>query len=92
MKEATGELSTTVIAVVAIGLIATLFATIVLPMIRTQINAQIHCVSAVNCDCGEEGEDNANAVCTCHYYVDDGDGKSHISEDTIQCPNKNGDR
>ena len=37
MKEATGELSTTVITVVAIGLIATLFAVFLYPTLRNQI-------------------------------------------------------
>ena len=87
MKEATGELSTTVIAVVAIGLIATLFATIVLPMIRTQIDAGIHCAAAVNCECAE----GAN-TCTCQYYEEDDEGHSVLSENTIVCPNRNGDR
>ena len=83
MKEATGELSTTVIAVVAIGLIATLFATVVLPMIRTQIDANIHCASAVNCDCGE---DEDNPTCSCQYYEEDA---LVISQNTIRCQDKN---
>ena len=89
MKEATGELSTTVIAVVAIGLIATLFATVVLPLIRRQINASVYCASAVNCDCSQGNGD----VCECHYYIEsDNEAGMVLSTDTIQCPNKDGNR
>ena len=45
MKEATGELSTTAIAIVAIGLILAIFTTILLPMIRTQITLNQACNS-----------------------------------------------
>ena len=45
MKEATGELSTTAIAIVAIGLILAIFTTILLPIIRTQITLNQACNS-----------------------------------------------
>lgn len=45
MKEATGELSTTAIAIVAIGLVLAIFTTILLPIIRTQITLSQACNS-----------------------------------------------
>ena len=45
MKEATGELSTTAIAIVAIGLILAIFTTILLPMIRSQVTLNQACNS-----------------------------------------------
>lgn len=45
MKEATGELSTTAIAIVAIGLVLAIFTTILLPMIRTQVTLNQACNS-----------------------------------------------
>ena len=43
MKEATTELSTTAIAIVAIGLVLAIFTTILLPMIRTQVTMNQAC-------------------------------------------------
>jgi len=83
MKEATGELSTTVIAVIAIGLIATLFGTFLLPIIRTQILSNTYCTSAVNC------KDCQNGLCTCQYYEEGQNGQLVISQNTIRCQDKN---
>ena len=80
MKEATGELSTTVITVVAIGAILTLFTVFILPSLRSTIKAGIYCESRVNCEsCGSDGKQ------TCHYYTDN-DDKVSVSQDTIDCP------
>lgn len=40
MKEASGELNMTVITIIAIAAIATLFGTLILPRIRTAIDNQ----------------------------------------------------
>lgn len=78
MKDATGELSTTVIAVAAIGMVLTIFVTILLPSIRASIRAKTYCSSAVQCSsCSGDG----SGTRTCHYYNDD----MTISEDTIEC-------
>ena len=45
MKEATGELSTTAIAIVAIGLILAIFTAILLPTLRSQIALNQACNS-----------------------------------------------
>lgn len=76
MKEATGELSTTVIAVVAIAAVAAIFTAVLLPTLRRQLKARTYCSSAVSCDACDGGHRN------CHYYEDD---ELTISTDTIVC-------
>jgi len=61
MKEATGELSTTAIAIVAIGLILAIFTTILLPMIRTQITMNQACNGGPGYQV--TNEDNSRIVC-----------------------------
>ena len=75
MKEATGELSTTVITVVAIAAIAGIFAVWLLPSLRSTIRAKTYCSSAVQCGTCTQGKQ------TCHYYNDD----MSVSESTIDC-------
>ena len=77
MKEATGELSTTAIAIVAIGLILAIFTTILLPTIRSQIALNQACNSGpgyqvTNSDGSKIVCGNANGVIgsrqwTCQY-------------------------
>ena len=68
MKEATGELSTTMIAIVAIAAILTVFTLILLPNIRNSIRARMHCADAYACNCSD------GKTCKCSYdeYNDDG--------------------
>lgn len=61
MKEATGELSTTAIAIVAIGLILAIFTTILLPMIRTQITLNQACNGGPGYTANNE--DGSRVVC-----------------------------
>ena len=77
MKEATGELSTTVIAVVAIAAVLTIFTTILLPYLRGSIQSRMHCSSAT-CDCGA-----AEKTCKCVYINDKGE------TDNVTCNNPN---
>lgn len=77
MKEATGELSTTVIAVVAIAAVLTIFTTVLLPYLKTSITARMHCTDAYNCSCPDDG-----GRCTCTY--DDGE-----EQKTVMCTNPN---
>ena len=65
MKEATGELSTTVIAVVAIAAVLTIFTVWLLPAMRASIRAKTYCSSSVNCTACVNGQQ------TCNYYNDD---------------------
>ena len=75
MKEATGELSTTVITVVAIAAILSLFTVFLYPQLKGAILARTHCAQAVNCT------QNGNKR-TCHYYLDN----MTESTQTIECP------
>lgn len=68
MKEATGELSTTVIAVVAIAAVLTIFTTILLPYLRSSIESRMHCMDAYGChDCSNDGR------CSCYYDAEGGE-------------------
>ncbi len=78
MKEATGELSTTVIAVVAIAAVLTIFTTVLLPYLKTSITARMHCSDAYSCNCPNDG-----GRCTCLY--DDGE---EIGKE-VRCTNPN---
>lgn len=80
MKEATGELSTTVIAVVAIAAIATLFVTVLLPMLRGQIKARTMCATAVCGAC-----DVTSKTASCQYQETDDSGAVSISTITCAC-------
>ena len=64
MKEASGELSMTAVAVVAIAAIGVVFTTLVWPAIKNNIQNQTYCSAAFNCrNC--EGN-----TCLCDYYDD----------------------
>ena len=78
MKEATGELSTTMIAVVAIAAVLTIFTTVLLPVLKKSIQTRMHCAEAICQDCG------TNSTCNCVYTKDDGSGTENIT-----CPNPN---
>ena len=80
MKEASGELSMTAIAVIAIGALAIIFSAVILPRLRNSLNSQTQCSNSFNCQCTDTA-----ATCTCNYYADDGS----VANGTIQCPNPN---
>ena len=80
MKDATGELSMTAVAVVAIAAIGIVFTTLVWPQIRQNILRSTYCSQASNCDCGTSDTDNG--YCTCTYCKDDACNETS----TIQCP------
>ena len=79
MKEATGELSTTMIAVVAIAAVLTIFTVILLPYLKSQISARMHCTDAV-CDCTE-----SEKICDCTWIsvTDTGSEETH----DVKCQN-----
>jgi hypothetical protein len=79
MKDATGELSMTAIAVVAIAAIALLFRSFIWPGIQANIQRNTYCSQAHNCTCGGSG--SSSTSCNCQYYDDAG------NEKTIKCPN-----
>jgi hypothetical protein len=76
MKEASGELSMTAIAVVAIAAIGVVFTTLVWPSIKSTITRNTYCSQTISCD------NCSNGVCTCTYLTDDG------STGTVQCADK----
>ena len=49
MKEATGDLSMTAVAIVAIAAIAAVFTMLIWPNIRNTIIRNTHCAQALNC-------------------------------------------
>ena len=82
MKEATGDLSMTAVAIVAIAAIAAVFTMLIWPQIRNTINVNTICAQAFGCE-----TDSCNARgdrMQCHYVVaDDPTGQQ---TDTIMCP------
>ena len=77
MKDATGELSMTAVAVVAIAAIGVVFTTLVWPQIRQNILRSTYCSQANNCTC-------SGGKCNCDYCVDD----ACNSTSPIVCPDK----
>ena len=66
MKEASGELSMTAVAVVAIAAIGVLFTTLIWPSIKSNIKRNTYCAQAFNCS-----EPDENGSSTCSYYDED---------------------
>ena len=75
MKDATGELSMTAVAVVAIAAISVVFSTLIWPSIKANILRSTYCSQAENCD----PNSCDGGRCTCYYYDDEGE------EHEIQC-------
>ncbi len=83
MKEASGELSMTAVAVVAIAAVGVLFTTLIWPNIKGSLVASTRCSSAFNCNCGTSG---TSKVCTCNYYDENGD---IVKGKNVKCENPN---
>lgn len=81
MKDATGELSMTAVAVVAIAAIGVVFTTLIWPQIRTQILRSTYCSQTFNCHCN-------NNMCDCYYCENSTDTNAADCSNpkTIQCP------
>lgn len=60
MKDATGELSMTAVAVVAIAAIGVVFSTLIWPTIKANIMRSTLCSQTITCDCP-----GGNDLCTC---------------------------
>lgn len=78
MKEASGELSMTAIAVVAIAAIGVLFYNLIWPSIQANIQRNTYCSQAFNCNCGSN-----SSTCTCSYLDKDGNEVNNL-----KCPNE----
>lgn len=72
MKEASGELSMTAVAVVAIAAIGVVFTTLIWPTIRNNIRRQTQCSSAYGCTCEDNG------TCNC-FYLDENNNETAIT-------------
>ncbi|MDD2505072.1 MAG: hypothetical protein PHF21_02230 [Bacilli bacterium] len=78
MKDATGELSMTAIAVVAIAAIGVVFTTLIWPSIKANITRSTYCTQAHRCD--DAGPTATEQTC---YYYDKDD-----NEQSVKCPTK----
>lgn len=82
MKEASGELSMTAVAVVAIAAIGVVFTTLIWPSIKSNITRSTKCTQAFSCTCTP-----GQKMCSCSYCKDD----ACTTQETVQCPNKDAD-
>lgn len=81
MKDATGELSMTAIAVVAIAAIGVVFTTLIWPSIKANITRSTYCSQTISCtDCNGK-------TCVCTYLKEDGE-----TTDTVRCPDQSPDQ
>ena len=78
MKEASGELSMTAIAVVAIAAIGIVFTTLIWPTIRSNIDRSTRCAQAFNCDACGEGA----ATSECDWINEEG----NVGAPRVLCP------
>ena len=65
MKEASGELSMTAVAVVAIAAVGVLFTTLIWPSIKANIQRTTQCSQAYGCTNCEDT--SGGKKCTCYY-------------------------
>lgn len=80
MKEASGELSMTAVAIVAIAAVGGIFMAFVWPNLKGSLQAKTRCQSAFNCSaCSSTTGDG---VKTCNGYYDE-DGEAVEKE--LQC-------
>lgn len=80
MKDATGELSMTAVAVVAIAAISVVFSTLIWPTIKANIMRSTYCSQAFNCS-----EPDSSGMSTC-YYCEEAKGDAEPNcEKTVKC-------
>ncbi len=80
MREATGELNSTVVVVITIGLLSTFFFTVLWPILKNNLNSNTKCSDAICTPQAKKNCKKKNGVCytvSCTYK-----GKS------IECPYK----
>ena len=76
MKDATGELSMTAVAVVAIAAISVVFSTLIWPTIKANITRSTYCSQAFSCS-----TNSSSGIKDCVYCVDE----ACASTQTIKC-------
>lgn len=74
MKEATGELNSTVVVVAAVSLLAAFFFTVLWPSIKNNMNQNTKCSKAW---CDKCNDSNGCSTVTCHYM--DGNTQKDIT-------------
>lgn len=74
MKEASGELSMTAVAIIAIAAVGVVFTTLVWPSIKNTIQRQTYCSGAYGCTACEDNKR------TCSYVDNKG-----IEHDDLSC-------
>ena len=67
MKEATGELNSTIVVVIAVGLLMAFFYTLIWPMLRNNISANTKCAAAVCEKCDTSANPKGCPTVPCHY-------------------------
>ena len=72
MKEATGELNSTVIVVISIGVLMTFFFSYLWPMIHSNFKKESDC-SGATCNCSKEIRDAHDGKCLCTHKDVDGE-------------------
>lgn len=77
MKDATGELSMTAIAVVAIAAIGVVFTTLIWPSIKANIERSTYCSQVTGC-----GSQVTNGMLTCTYCTD----ANCANTKSVKCP------
>ena len=85
MKDATGELSMTAVAVVAIAAISVVFSTLIWPTIKANIMRSTYCSQAFNCQ-----PTNSDGMYECNYCTEGtrGENGELLNQDcnqTVQC-------
>ncbi len=83
MKDATGELSMTAVAVVAIAAISVLFTTLIWPTIRTNILRSTYCAQAA-CPVPDGANLEVGDLIDCTYCTGEGDDMN--CDNAIKCP------
>lgn len=78
MKEASGELSMTAVAVVAIAAVGVVFTTLIWPGIKANITRSTKCSQAFDCSDSTTNTD----MKTCKYCTDE----ACTTTSTVECP------
>ena len=87
MKEASGELSMTAVAVVAIAAVGVIFTTLIWPNIQGSLLASQRCSSAFDCQAPGGGAcDDTQRTCSCQYYLEDGEPSGDSERVTCENP------
>ena len=81
MKQATGNLNSTVVVLLAVGILIAFFYYTVWPLVRTNFEQNSQCSKAIcdECPADSNGQKNCDFV-TCYPK-----GKEHTEENALQC-------